>query len=181
MLCFMMLESPEDKSKFEELYCSYRNLMYYIARDILHDDGLAEDAVQEAFCRLVKNFSKIGEVHCNKTKKYIVLIIRSTAIDIYRKQMGREAVLSEEWQMEDESCTVEPVQDRVLQAIYELKPAYADILLMKYVQGLENHEIASLLKKREGTVRVTLSRAKKELEKKLAAWNLLKDRQNRGD
>ena len=76
---------------------------------------------------------------------------------------------------------MEPVQDRVLQAIYELKPAYADILLMKYVQGLENHEIASLLKKREGTVRVTLSRAKKELEKKLAAWNLLKDRQNRGD
>ena len=181
MLYLMMLESPEDKSKFEELYYSYRNLMYYIARDILHDDGLAEDAVQEAFYRLVKNFSKIGEVNCNKTKKYIVLIIRSTAIDIYRKQTGKEAVLSEEWQTADESCAEESVQDRVLQAIHELKPAYADILLMKYVQGLDNHEIAVLLKKREGAVRVSLSRAKKELEKKLAAWNLLKDKQDRGE
>ena len=176
MLYLMMLESPEDKSKFEELYYSYRNLMYYIARGILHDDGLAEDAVQEAFYRLVKNFSKIGEVNCNKTKKYIVLIIRSTVIDIYRKQTGKEAVLSEEWQTEEES-----VQDRVLQAIHELKPAYADILLMKYVQGLDNHEIAVLLKKREGAVRVSLSRAKKELEKKLANLNLLKDRQDAGD
>lgn len=176
-----MFESPEDKSKFEELYYSYRNLMYYIAKDILHDNGLAEDAVQEAFYRLVKNFSKIGEVNCNKTKRYIVFVIRSTAIDIYRKRAGKETVLPEEWQMPEESCTEKPVQDRVLQAIHELKPAYENILLLKYVQGLDNHEIAVLLKKREGAVRVSLSRARKELEKKLAAWKFLKDGQNRGD
>ncbi|RKI41389.1 hypothetical protein D7V86_07345 [bacterium D16-51] len=55
------------------------------------------------------------------------------------------------------------------------------MLQLKYVHGFSNREIAAFLKKREGTVRVTLSRAKKELEKKLAAWKFLKDGQNRGD
>lgn len=175
MLFLMMLESPEDKSKFEELYHSYRNLMYYIAREILHDNGLAEDAVQEAFYRIVKNFSKIGEINCNKTRNYIVLIIRSAAIDIYRKRMGKETVLSEEWRLAEETGVEEPPQNRVLQVMDELKPEYARILTLKYVHGLDNREIAVLLKKREGAVRVSLSRAKKELEKKLAGWNFFKD------
>ncbi len=90
-------------------------------------------------------------------------------------------VLFEEEQLEEEACTEEPVQDRVFEAIKGLKPEYAHILQLKYVHGFSNREIAALLKKREGTVRVTLSRAKKELEKKLAAWKFLRDGQNRGD
>lgn len=176
MLFLMALESPEDKSKFEAIYYSYRNLMYWIAKDILGDASLAEDAVQEAFCRLVKNISKIGEIDCSTTKKYIILTTKSAAIDIYRKRTGKELVLFEE-----EACTEEPVQDRVFEAIKGLKPEYAHILQLKYVHGFSNREIAAFLKKREGTVRVTLSRAKKELEKKLAAWKFLKDGQNRGD
>ncbi|MCI8780651.1 MAG: RNA polymerase sigma factor [Lachnospiraceae bacterium] len=124
---------------------------------------------------------KIGEIDCSATKKYIILTTKSAAIDIYRKRTGKELVLFEEEQLEEEACTEEPVQDRVFEAIKGLKPEYAHILQLKYVHGFSNREIAALLKKREGTVRVTLSRAKKELEKKLAAWKFLRDGQNRGD
>ena len=51
-----LIDSDEDKAKFSNLYEQYKNLMFYIARDILKDEHLAEDAVQEAFIRIAKNF-----------------------------------------------------------------------------------------------------------------------------
>lgn len=38
----------------ESCYRLYEHKMYYIAYSILHDVGLSEDAVQEAFIRLMK-------------------------------------------------------------------------------------------------------------------------------
>ena len=50
MLLYMaMIESEEDRSKFEIIFYEYRDLMYSVAKKILHDDRDAEDAVQEAF------------------------------------------------------------------------------------------------------------------------------------
>ena len=50
MLLFLsMLETPEEQSKFTKLYETYRYLLWYVAKDILKDKDLAEDAVQELF------------------------------------------------------------------------------------------------------------------------------------
>lgn len=38
----LLLDSDEDKSKFERLYISYRDLMYYVAYKILRDVQQAE-------------------------------------------------------------------------------------------------------------------------------------------
>ena len=40
-----MIDKPEDKNKFEQLYMKYRRQMFYIANQILKDEYLAEDAV----------------------------------------------------------------------------------------------------------------------------------------
>lgn len=48
-LFLTLLDAKEEKSKFDKLYEKYRKLMHYVAKGILTDDQLAEDAVQEAF------------------------------------------------------------------------------------------------------------------------------------
>ncbi len=44
-----LLETEEEKQKFGLIYEKYRKLMHWVAKGILNDDRLAEDAVHEAF------------------------------------------------------------------------------------------------------------------------------------
>lgn len=50
-----MMDTQEEKSKFEELYYQYRKLMHWRAKQILTDDMLAEDAVHEAFIKIIRH------------------------------------------------------------------------------------------------------------------------------
>jgi len=81
-----LIESEEDKDKFEELYKTYKQLMFYTANNILKDVDLAEDAVHQAFLRIINHLDKIDEINCRKTKGFIVTIIEHVSIDIYRKR-----------------------------------------------------------------------------------------------
>lgn len=55
MICLGMMDTQEEKSKFEELYYQYRKLMHWRAKQILTDDMLAEDAVHEAFIKIIRH------------------------------------------------------------------------------------------------------------------------------
>lgn len=73
MLIYLsLIDGEEDKSKFEQLYLSYRHLMHHVALGILKDHHKAEDAVHEAFIRIEKNFFKISEVSCSQTKGFVI-------------------------------------------------------------------------------------------------------------
>ena len=86
MLIYLsLIDSQEDISKFENVYNTYKNRMYYVANSILKDSHLAEDAVHMAFLRIINNLDKIGDIDSHKTKGLVVIIVKNIAIDIYRK------------------------------------------------------------------------------------------------
>ena len=58
MIYLQMIETPEEKSKFEQLYLEYRGLMFHVAYDILHNEHDAEDAVHQAFVKIAENIKK---------------------------------------------------------------------------------------------------------------------------
>ena len=48
-----MLDTPEEKIRFEKIYLKYRSLMYHVADSILHNRQDAEDAVlirRDVYC-----------------------------------------------------------------------------------------------------------------------------------
>lgn len=50
LVCYLqMLDTPEEKIQFEQIYLNYRGLMYHVAERILHNRQDAEDAVHNAF------------------------------------------------------------------------------------------------------------------------------------
>ena len=53
-----VLDSQEKKSKFEQIYLTYRKQMYYTAFQILQHDEDAEDAVHHAFIKIAENIEK---------------------------------------------------------------------------------------------------------------------------
>ena len=98
MIYLQMLETTEQKVRFEDLYYTYKNLMFYVANQILRNEHDAEDAVQQAFFAIAKNFEKISEIKCPQTRSFIVTIVERKAIDIYRaKNRGGVVAFDEEF------------------------------------------------------------------------------------
>lgn len=83
-----MKQMQPAKEKLHTLYKIYEKPMYHIAYAILHHTQQTEDAVSEAFCRVIANLHKIGDPESPQTRQYMIQIIRSTAISQYRKTPG---------------------------------------------------------------------------------------------
>ena len=98
MLIYLaMIEGPEERSKFEQIYEKYRALMFYRARQILGDDRDAEDAVHEAFVRVANHIEKISDPECPKTRALVVIIVERISINEYNRKKRRGSLpLAEE-------------------------------------------------------------------------------------
>lgn len=58
MIYLQTIDTAEDRSKFEQLYEQYKQLMFYTAFQILKRPQDAEDAVHHAFLSIAENISK---------------------------------------------------------------------------------------------------------------------------
>ena len=73
MLIYLaMIDSPEGKSKFEIIYNTYKQLMYYTASSILGDTKDSEDIVHEAFLKIIEILEKIDNLDSPQTRSLIV-------------------------------------------------------------------------------------------------------------
>lgn len=167
VLLLSTLETEEEKSKFKAIYYEYRMLMANRAFDILGDRGLTEDAVQNAFLKILKNIKCVGEVKSTKTKNFVVIITENCAKDIYRKERRTRLFKHMDYDestdyLEDEIETKISVEN-VKRQIGELPEAYSDVLLLKYFNGLSDREIASALSLTVAAVRKRLYRGRQRL------------------
>lgn len=170
-LFLVLIEDEEDKIRFEEAYCRYRNLMYVKAYDILGDSHRAEDAVQEAFLRIAKNFHKVGDVTSTKTKNLFVLITEHVAINMVQREDKFEG-LSEEslYQLEklvSNDVGISQLESKVIMAILELPTNYRNVLYLQSIYGYSLKETAKLLDISLDAAKQRSSRAHKALKKEL--------------
>ena len=173
MLLFYLslIDNEEDKSKFEMLYNSHRNLLKSIAIDMLDDEFLAEDAVHEAFIKLTRYIKGIDEVDSHKTKAFIVIVIKSVCKDMIRKSKRDKSFSSEEIEEigsvnDDAFKNIE--FEYIYRAIESLSDKYREIIELKVYYDLSDKEIADIVGIDNAAVRKRLQRARESLKKKLA-------------
>lgn len=160
-----MLESDSDRQEFLELYNLYSNPMLLVAKKIFsQDQSSAEDAVQNAWMKVVENFSKIQAIPCKKRGAYLVIIVKNEAISMIRKQKKEspldEAVLGEEADMERNPQSI-------LEIIHQMPLLYRTVLEMRFVEERSTREIANRLHLKESTVNTRVHRGRSLLIKKL--------------
>lgn len=163
LMLLQMIDHQEEKRKFVIIYEKYRYLMLKVAKDVLNDQYLAEDAVHEAFVKVANNIDKIGAVGDRATKRYLIVITKNVAIDIYRKrhqQMEKEIFMEKLEEREDVSYMETDIDNQVLDILKNLPEKYRDIFLLKYSNDFENREIAQILGLTEGNVRQRIARGK---------------------
>ncbi len=162
-----MINTQEDKDKFELLYETYRKRLFYVANQIIKDSFLAEDAVHHTFLTVLEKFDKIDEVHSHKTFSFLVVIVRNYSINLYNKRKRHPLIPLDENTYADDNDLLAATEeaDAVTRAIFMLPDLSRDILTLKYVHEFTNREIAAMLGITEVTVRKRLERAKKLLKK----------------
>lgn len=161
-----MIDSPEDQTKFEKIYNTYRFLMLHVAKQILRNYHDAEDAVHQAFISIIENIEKIIEVDSPKTRSYIVIITERKAIDLLRQNQRRNTM-----ELNENTAGVEIpfTEDNTLAAAIAKLPAhYREVLLLRYDNGFTTKEIASIFNITDSGVRKLIARAKRALQAGLA-------------
>lgn len=143
IIYLQMLETPEEKSKFEQLYLEYKGLMFHVAYEILHNEQDAEDAVHQAFVKIAENIKKIDDPMCPKTHSYVVTIVENKAIDQYRKQQKHQTVeLIDDIQGTN---TYYEGDNDLAKCILKLPARYREMILLRYHHGYSVREIAGMM------------------------------------
>lgn len=145
LIYLQMIETDADKSKFEQLYTAYRGLMFHVAMKLLQNPEDAEDAVSQAFIKIVEHISKISEPVCPKTKQFIVTIVENKAIDILRARNKHFTVPLDEVEYGLCSQTNMEVSGELAHCIMKLPAQQRQVIWLKYHHGYNLHEIATLL------------------------------------
>lgn len=150
----------------DALYRLYEQSMYFEAYKILHDEYLAEDAVHEAFLRLIRNRSKIADPKSPAVRRYAYKTVRSAALDLYRAQKKlRENCLVLDETIENTIISEEETLVNLpLSLISDLPPKYASVMRCLFLDGLNIRETAAVLEISEALVRKRCERARKLLK-----------------
>lgn len=171
LLYLSMLDTQEEKDKFTEIYEQYQHFCWYVANGILNDAHLAEDAVQEAFLALARHLGKVEEVESPRTRKFLMTIVKSKAVDLLRKEKGSPALYGEESEAEiaDEKTDLlgdyitQENYNRLISCVLELDEIYRVVFEYKYLHELSDREIADILGVSAKVVNVRFFRARKKL------------------
>jgi len=153
-------------------------MLFNVAYKVLKDPDLAEDTVHSVFVKLAFKADKIDDIFSKKTKGFLVVITRNTAIDIYRKRKRASKIISENKfdlaqmvgneYLPQEIIISNDTIDKLQSYIASLDSKYGDVLLLKYYNNLSNTDIADLMGLTVENVRVRLHRAKKMLADRIA-------------
>ena len=154
----------------EQCYTLYEHKMYYIAYSILHDVGMSEDAVQEAFIRLMRSGKIFEDASSEECQRYLYTIIKNVSLNRYRKNK-RDA----EWMYLADEDTIQQARSDTDEEICgidmetmvnELPGKYAKVVHLLVVENLSVREVAIRLGISEPNVRKRFERAKKMMKKR---------------
>lgn len=150
---------------------NYGNSLLRLCFMYLKDTHLAEDAVQETFLKVYKNYDKFNG---GGEKAWINRIAINVCKDMLRSAWSRRVNVVEELaEIADENTAVfDEGNTTLIAAVMELKPRYKEVILLFYYEDMKIADIALALDAPESTISVRLKRAREQLKKQLGEVEL---------
>ena len=160
-----------DSEKLERLYELYEQKMYAVAFSILRNEWQAEDAVQDAFVRLLKNIRKLRDLEDRKN----TVLCSSDDSKCFPRSVPKNQITSnatvpiKDMDFADERDDIMKLVSRLAgdsvleQILGKLPDSYRDVILFRCVHQLSVKETASVLEIGESLVRKRQQRALKKL------------------
>lgn len=158
------MHSHKESIKFiERSYKLYEQKMYQVAFSILHDALLAEDAVQEAFLKLMKSNIYFAEPESDDCKRYMIIVIKHASINIYNHRKKEAEIMyfsGEDARIKDISDRNDTDEGDMEELISCLPSKYYAVVNCLVIKSLSVKETAAELGISEAAVRKRFERAK---------------------
>lgn len=160
----------QNTAYFTHLYNRYKGKVFAKCISMLGDEGLARDAMQDVFIKILLNLSRFTEQSSFST--WVYSITYNYCIDLIRKKkkiplLYTEDVgkISRETEVEiPDSVLLEMKQERLAKVLDRLPPGDKAILMMKYIDDLQIKDIGEVLGKTESAIKMQIMRAKQKAQ-----------------
>ncbi|MCA9860222.1 MAG: sigma-70 family RNA polymerase sigma factor [Thermomicrobiales bacterium] len=160
--------AQQDPTAFAPLYEAYVDAIYGYCWRLLRDSNAAADATSETFTKALK---ALPTYRSKSFRSWLFTIAHRVVIDMARRQ--RPTVpLDAAGEMHDPGATPEEhyltgeSDDRVVQLLAQLSPLQRDVIALR-IAGLTGKEIAAVLGRRHGAIRMAQYRALERLRQLL--------------
>jgi RNA polymerase sigma-70 factor (ECF subfamily) len=151
-----------DLAALGEIYDSYSPPLVRYATRLLGESDLAEECVAETFSRFLKALHN-GSGPTDSLQAYLYQVAHHWITDYYRRQPPPTFSLNETLasDLNDPAQTaVENIErEQVRAALMRLTPEQREVVVLKYLEGWENADIAMLLGKPVGAIKALQHRA----------------------
>jgi len=153
--------------QFETIFKAHAQLMYRTAYGVLGTHHDAEDVVQTIFLKLVRQeFPPDLE---KNPEAYLYRAAVNASLSTIRNR--RHEVLVESWHQFETPAPIDAGDHerhrRLYEAIAELKPEAAQIVILRYMHNKSDSEIARMFGVSRGTIALKLFRSRLKLRKLL--------------
>jgi len=160
------------RKNFSKIYDRCVEKIYRFIYLKVNSQEIAEDLCSETFLRGWKSF-KNNQKEIENPPAFLYQIARNLVIDHYREK-GRTQIVSADYvpifdpgtDLEEKTFLSSDI-NTIRVALANLKENYQEIIIWHYLDDLSISEIAKLLNKSEGAIRVMLHRALKTLKNEL--------------
>lgn len=176
-----------DMEAFNALALSHQDMLYRVALRIVHDECLAEDALQEA---MIHAFRHIRSFRGGNFKSWLARVTVNASYDELRRgkrHLGLpleqftsegEEIESPDWMRDPASGPEERAESSELrkalnQCIRSLVPDYRLMVILVDMEGMSYEEAAQVARVPVGTVKSRLARARMQIRKSLQSYRSL--------
>jgi RNA polymerase sigma-70 factor (sigma-E family) len=156
------MDEPSAADQVTRLYRIHGMDLIRIAAVMLGSRAAAEDAVQDAFCGLFRNWHQLAE------PRNALPYVRSAVMNRCRSELRRQARLERradrnhrpiEAESPEQAAILGEEHRDVLAALRRLPDRQREALILRYFMDLPEPEIATAMSISQGTVKSTTSRA----------------------
>jgi len=136
----------------------YRHIYYRVG-----NEADAEDLTQQVFLKAWQAIDRYKKM-ASPFIAWLMTICHNLVVDFYRTKKDKayleaEVLASDSASSPERAAEASFEQQRLRRAILQLGGDEQQVVILRFIEGFEFGEIASLLKKKEGNVRVILHRA----------------------
>ena len=150
------LVARSDEEALAELYDRFGRVAYGLARRVLRDDKLAEDAVQEGFLTAWRNADRFMPERA-KASTWLLTLVHRRAVDLVRREERRRTEPLPETELGGVEGPDEAEQltqrQTIRAALRELPPEQREAIELAYYGGYTQSELAERLGQPLGTIK----------------------------
>jgi RNA polymerase sigma factor (sigma-70 family) len=151
------LVARSDEIALAELYDRFGRIAFGLARRILRDDALAEDAVQDGFLAAWRSAARFVPERA-KASTWLLTLVHRRAVDLVRREERRRAEPLDEAPVSPTASTDDVVwlrleRERVQGALRALPDQQREAIELAYYGGFTQSELAERLGQPIGTIK----------------------------